>query len=189
VYFITHPDVIIDPEIPVPQWPLSRRGKERMKKLLTRSWIDAIDSVYSSTEQKAIDGAKILAEHLEIENEMVEELGEVDRSSTGYLPYEEHEATAKKLFAYPDKSIRGWETARQAQQRIVQAVEEVVANDKGDGDIVIVSHGGVGVLYLCHLKGCPISLKEGPPGANGGSYYCFDAQSKSLIHDWKQIDE
>lgn len=189
VYLITHPDVIIDSEVPVPQWPLSPRGKERMKKLLAQSWIDSIDSVYSSTEQKAIDGAKIIAEHLAIEYEMVEELGEIDRSSTGYLPHEEHAATADKFFAHPDKSIRGWETAKQAQQRIVKAVENIVANDKGNGDIVIVSHGAVGTLFLCHLKGCQISRKEGPSGVNGGSYYCFDAQSRSLIHDWKQIDE
>jgi hypothetical protein len=51
VYFITHPDVVIDPEVPVPQWPLSHRGKERMKKLLAKPWIDTIGSIYSSTEQ------------------------------------------------------------------------------------------------------------------------------------------
>ena len=33
VYFITHPDVVIDPDVPVPQWPLSAQGKERMKKI------------------------------------------------------------------------------------------------------------------------------------------------------------
>lgn len=39
VYFITHPDVVIDPEIPVPRWPLSERGRERMKTLLAKPWI------------------------------------------------------------------------------------------------------------------------------------------------------
>lgn len=34
VYFITHPDVVIDPNVRVPQWPLSARGKERMKKMM-----------------------------------------------------------------------------------------------------------------------------------------------------------
>ncbi len=189
VYLITHPDVVIDPDVPVPQWPLSARGKERMKKMLAQSWIDTIGLVYCSTEQKAIDGAKILAEHLAIEYEMVEELGEIDRSSTGYLSYEEHAATADKFFAYPDKSIRGWEIANQAQQRIVKAVENIVKNDKGNSDIVIVSHGAVGTLFLCHLKGCQISRKEESSGENGGSYYCFETQSNSLVHDWKQIDE
>ena len=30
VYFITHPDVVIDPATPVAQWPLSQRGRMRM---------------------------------------------------------------------------------------------------------------------------------------------------------------
>lgn len=25
-YFITHPSVVIDPQLPVPRWPLSERG-------------------------------------------------------------------------------------------------------------------------------------------------------------------
>ena len=37
VYLITHPDVVIDPDVPVPQWPLSARGKERMKKIDSQS--------------------------------------------------------------------------------------------------------------------------------------------------------
>lgn len=30
LYFITHPNVLIDPTVPVPQWPLSERGLARM---------------------------------------------------------------------------------------------------------------------------------------------------------------
>lgn len=26
IYFATHPDVIVDPRVPVPQWPLSQRA-------------------------------------------------------------------------------------------------------------------------------------------------------------------
>ena len=188
VYFITHPDVVIDPEVHVPQWSLSQRGKERMKELLAKSWIPTIGSVYSSTEQKAMDGAKILAEHLALEYEMVKELGEIDRSSTRYLPHDQLAAAASKFFAYPDRSILGWETAHAAQQRIVKAVDHLVEKDKDRRNIAIVSHGAVATLYLCHLKECKISGKEEQPGANGGSYYCFEAKSKSLVHGWQQID-
>jgi broad specificity phosphatase PhoE len=188
VYFITHPDVVIDPDVPVPQWPLSQRGKERMNKLLAKPWIPTIGSIYSSTEQKAMDGAKILAEHLALDYEMVKDLGEIDRSSTGYLPHDQHAAAARKFFAYPDRSILGWETAHEAQQRIVKAVDNLVEKDKSSRNIAIVSHGAVATLYLCHLKGCQISEKEEQPGASGGNYYCFEAKSKSLVHSWQQID-
>jgi broad specificity phosphatase PhoE len=189
VYFITHPDVVIDPEIPVPRWPLSERGRERMKKLLAKPWIKNLGSIYCSTEQKAIDGAAILAEHLSLRYEMVKGLEEIDRSSTGYLPHAEHAATAAKFFADPERSIRGWETARNAQQRIIEAVEGLIEKDRGSKNIAIVSHGAVGVLYLCRLKQCPISAAEGSAGANGGSYYCFEVISKALVHGWQLIDE
>jgi hypothetical protein len=71
----------------------------------------------------------------------------------------------------------------------MRAVEILIQNDTGSKGIAIVSPGAVATLYLCHLKGCQISKKEGPPGANGGNYYCFEAKSKALVHGWKQIDE
>jgi broad specificity phosphatase PhoE len=188
VYFITHPDVIIDPAVPVPQWPLSPRGRERMRKLLAQPWMDSIGSVYCSTEQKAIDGAVVLAEYLKIEYEMIEELGEIDRSATGYLPKEEHAAAAEAFFAHPEVSVRGWEKAVDAQRRIVGAVERATEGDRGKGNIAIVSHGGVGTLYLCHLKGYPISWRERQPGRSGGNYYCFGARSKALLYGWQPID-
>jgi broad specificity phosphatase PhoE len=188
VYFITHPNVVIDPAVPVPRWPLSGEGRERLAKLLAQPWIGGIGAIYCSTEQKAIDGAEILARHLSLDYEMVEELGENDRSSTGYLPPDEFQATVDSFFRHPDRSVRGWETARHAQQRIVQAIANIIERDRGQGDIAIVSHGGVGVLYLCTLKHCPIDRTEGQPGTHGGNYYCFDAGSKTLLHGWRRID-
>ena len=61
VYFITHPEVVVDPKVPVPDWPLSERGLARMRKLLSQPWVPGVGAVYSSTEQKAIDGAEILS--------------------------------------------------------------------------------------------------------------------------------
>ena len=35
VFFITHPDVMIDPAVPVPDWPLNLRGRSRTQALAT----------------------------------------------------------------------------------------------------------------------------------------------------------
>jgi len=120
---------------------------------------------------------------------MVEDLGEIDRSATGYLPKEEHAVARELLFAHPESGARGWETAYDAQRRIVEAVERVIEADRGAGNLAIVSHGGVGTLHLCHLKGCPINLGERQPGENGGNYYCFEAESGTPVHGWRRIDE
>ena len=105
IYFITHPEVVIDPTVPVPDWPLSEKGINRMKKLLTQPWVKEIRAIYCSTEQKAIDGAKILADYLTLSYEMRQDLGENDRSSTGFLPKEEFEATANQFFAQPNRPV------------------------------------------------------------------------------------
>ena len=63
-YFITHPNVVVSREVPVPRWPLSELGRQRMRAGLKQSWVRELTAIYCSTEQKAIDAATILSEHL-----------------------------------------------------------------------------------------------------------------------------
>jgi broad specificity phosphatase PhoE len=189
VYFITHPNVVIDPRIPVPQWPLSERGSERMRLMLKQSWVTEITSIYCSTEQKAIDGATILAEHLSLPVNRIADLGENDRSATGFLSAQEFEAVADQFFANPSQSIRGWETAAAAQRRIITAVDNIIAQDAKTGTIAIIAHGAVGTLLLCELAGYSIARKYDQPGSGGGNYYAFEAESKKLLHGWKAIED
>lgn len=189
VYLITHPEVVIDPRVPVPQWPLSERGRERMRRCLEQPWVAQIRAVHCSAERKAMDGAEILARHVGCQPQVWEALGEVDRSSTGYLPREEHEALARLLFARPEESVRGWERAIAAQRRMVAAIAEIVVRDASGGDIAIVSHGGVGRLYLAHLQTRPIPLSQPQPDTGGGCYFAFEAPAGKLVHGWRPIDE
>jgi broad specificity phosphatase PhoE len=195
VYFITHPDVIKDPAVPVPRWPLSPRGRKRMGAMLTHPWVRGLGAVYCSDEQKALDGAAILAGHLGLTPLVRPALGEIDRSSTGYLPEEEHAVAARLLFESPDESVRGWETADHAQRRIIQAIELVIedaslpGNALAEGrDIAIVAHGAVGTLYLLRLLGEPIAFHHLQPGRDGGHYFCFDAATRTLHHEWRRIE-
>lgn len=151
--------------------------------------------MYCSDEQKALDGAAIVAAYLGLSPLVRPELGEIDRSSTGYLPEREHATAARLLFERPDESVRGWETARHAQTRIVLAVETVLETEllrrssaSGRGDIAIVAHGAVGTLYLLHLMNEPIAFHHLQPGRDGGHYFCFDAATRALRHAWLRID-
>ena len=60
--YITHPDVVQDPNVPVPRWALSERGRTRMHSMLSRSWVPTIGAIYSSDEQKSLDGAAAIGE-------------------------------------------------------------------------------------------------------------------------------
>jgi broad specificity phosphatase PhoE len=159
-----------------------------MTAMLRQPWVRRIGAVYCSPEKKSVDCARILTGFLGFPYQIVEALGEIDRSATGYLPPDEHRATADLLFSHPDDSIRGWETARDAQHRMVAAIESVLAHPAAQGDLAILTHGGVAALYLCHLKGIAIDRGQEAPHPGGGCYYCFAEGTRALLHGWKTID-
>jgi broad specificity phosphatase PhoE len=188
VYYITHPDVVIGPDVLVDQWPLSLRGRERMRAMLKSPWVSGIRAIYCSAEQKAIDGAAILSEAVSIPYVVVAQLGENDRSSTGYLPGPEFESVVDEFFCRPEASVRGWERAVDAQSRIVAATMVILRSQPDEGDIAMVAHGGVGTLLLCYLKDTPISRKHDQPPTNGGNYFVFDRTTLGVLHGWQPIE-
>ncbi len=187
--FVSHPNVVVDPAVPVPRWPLSARGRERMRAGLRQPWVREITALHCSTEQKALDTALILAEHLGLPVARHEDLGENDRSATGFLPPPEFERTADAFFAHPEASVRGWERALDAQRRIVAAVQRLARLDNGPGAVGIVSHGAVGTLLHCHLAGRPISRQWDQPPNGGGNWYAFTLAPPSVDGPWRPIDE
>jgi len=91
------------------------------------------------------------------------------------------EPAVQAFFGEPLLSHRGWETAAAAQQRIADALETVLARSP-DGDVAIVSHGGVGTLLLCRLKGTAIRRAEDQPGQ--GHWFAFDRDTRAVEHGW-----
>ena len=182
VLFITHPGVEVDPAVPVPDWELTARGRDRMRQFAEGPDVRQVSAVWSSRERKATEAAAILAEHLDLRVQTLEPLAENDRSSTGYLPPELFEPALQAFFGEPLRSHRGWETAAAAQDRIADALETVLARSPADGDVAIVSHGGVGTLLLCRLKGAAIHRAEDQPGQ--GHWFAFDRDTRELLHGW-----
>lgn len=184
--FITHADVQIDPHVPVQHWRLNARGRARHRAFAQNGALTQVTSVWSSAEQKAVDGAEITAAHLHVPYHTCAELHENDRSATGYLPEAEFQATADAFFAHPDQSIRGWERAIDAQTRVVAACKRIVA-EAPKGDIAIIAHGGVGCLLVCHVLQTPIARAHDQPGCKGGNYVTISLPEWSLTHYWQDI--
>jgi broad specificity phosphatase PhoE len=188
VWFVTHPDVEIDPTIPVTEWRLSSRGRARTAAAARRDWVRGLGAIWASTERKAIETAVILAEATGIGFATHAALGENDRSATGYLPRAEFEATADLFFAHPDRSIRGWERAVDAQRRIVEAVETVLAATPEGLDVAVVAHGAVGALLICALEGLAITRAQDQPPGGGGHLFPFDRNTRLPRHGWVPFD-
>ncbi len=188
IYFITHPNVVISRDVPVPRWPLSETGCARMRQGLQQPWVKDLAAIYCSTEQKAIDGARILANHLSLPFTEVAALGENDRSSTGFLPPPEFERMADAFFASPEMSVRGWERALDAQTRIVQAVEQIARMEGGTHSVAIVSHGAVGTLLYCHLACLAIDRRWDQSANGGGNWFRFTMAPRRAFSWWQAID-
>lgn len=182
--FITHPEVVVDPRQLVPRWHLSETGIARMRAFAHGDAARGVSRIVASTETKAIEAAGILAGAFGLPVEVDEGLGENDRSATGFLPPPEFEAIADAFFAEPERSVRGWERAVDAQARVVAATERAIASH-GSGDLALVAHGGVGTLLYCHLAGLGISRRHDQ--SSQGNYFTAEIGTRRVTHGWREI--
>jgi broad specificity phosphatase PhoE len=189
IIFLTHPEVVIDPAVPIPQWPLNAVGRARAERFADMLVGRNVTAVYASIEQKAMDGAAIVAGRLGLSYGTDEALGENDRSATGYIAPPEFWEVVKEFFGRPHESIRGWERAIDAQSRIVEAVTRIAREDPTSGDIVIVSHGGVGALLTAHLQKVAIGQESRPSHPGGGCFLVIDRDAFAIRQDWRAIED
>jgi broad specificity phosphatase PhoE len=185
--YLTHPQVHIDPKIPIPSWELSDLGRSRVDSLAQSGWLGGTKHIIASIEAKATQTGKILATSLGIGVSVRPGMHENDRSATGFLQPKEFEATANQFFEHPTKSVRGWETAVRAQVRIVTAVEAALSDIHGDGDVLFVGHGAVGTLLYCHYARLAISRKHDQP-TGGGSYFSVRLKGREVLHSWRAME-
>lgn len=187
VRYLTHPQVQIDPQVPVPWWRLSAVGTARVQVLITAGWLAGTTLVVSSAERKALETAEPLAAALSVPLEIRERMHENDRSATGFLAPVEFESVANEFFAYPNQSIRGWERAVDAQVRIVSEVEAVL-DRQHEGDVLFVGHGAVGALLLCHYCNVSISRTHDQP-SGGGYYFTMTNANRRVLHFWRRMED
>jgi broad specificity phosphatase PhoE len=99
--YLTHPQIRIEPDVPVPRWGLSEIGIARAEKAAQRGWAQQLSRILSSDETKALETAAILSRSNGLDVEVLEHSGENDRSATGFLVPEEFEKAANWFFANP----------------------------------------------------------------------------------------
>ena len=84
ILYLTHPQVLVDTAKEIRDWSLSNLGQRRVITLANSNALDQATAVISSTETKAIETVRPLADALNCELEVRELMHENDRSSTGF---------------------------------------------------------------------------------------------------------
>lgn len=187
LFYLTHPEVAIDPAVPVPDWGLSAKGRARAQRFAAATSGLGLERLVASRERKAIETAAILGASTGVAPEIRDDLHENDRSATGFLPPNEFEAMADRFFAEPDRSAEGWEKAIDAQRRIVDAVRAIVA-ERPEATTLFVGHGGVGTLLRCASARLAIDRRHDQPGG-GGNWYEFGLGDDAFATVWRRMEE
>ncbi len=144
---IKHAQPQVDPFMPARAWPLSEEGK-RLCKLLADKLAAYEPGVFvSSTEPKAVETARIVAEHLHKPFEVADGLHEHDRSNVPFYSPQVFEQAVTTFFQKPTELVFGRETALQAQERFSRVVESVLEKYM-DKNVGIVAHGTVITLFV-----------------------------------------
>lgn len=184
--FATHPDVVVDPATPVPDWGLSAVGRARMAAFVAGPACVAAAVVWTSPERKAREAAAIAADRLDVAPLVDPDLAEIDRESVGFVPEPRFSELRDRFFAAPDRSPDGWEPAVDAQRRIVAAIDRILsAAQTVVGDVLVVSHGAVGALTLAAKRGAPISVSLDQP--RQGCWFVLDRATGAVDGGWREM--
>jgi broad specificity phosphatase PhoE len=186
-YYFTHTQIRVDPAVPVRDWHLSDEGRARVLRVVNAPWMSRVTRVITSTEYRVIEVAHIFAERRDLPVEVHAGLDDSARPPVDFLSVVELDRTLNAFFARPETGARpGWEAAADAQRRVAAAIHTLLAAKTGEGDLLIVGHGRIGTLLLCHLAGLAISREHFQPPP-GGNLFAFDCASRKVLFRWRTV--
>jgi 2,3-bisphosphoglycerate-dependent phosphoglycerate mutase len=168
----------VEKNLPANKWKLSEEGQARARRLAERLIGFYPDVIISSHEPKAVETAEIVANILQLELHIVDDLHEHDRSNLPYLSQDEFQASIQEYFQKPSVLIFGEETADESHTRFYRAVHTIL-KDHTNKTVVIVAHGTVISLFVSRLTGISDLLLWNE--LNLPSFVAIDLQSNTLI--------
>ncbi len=166
--------------------PLSKKGIEQMKrvsKFLNRSYKSyasympykkSLSAVYCSDLSRAINSAGIISEQHGLKPVIIPGFRERNFGIWEGMSFDEiREKYPAEFDSWANNPLKfspmGGESTLQVRDRVINALDNILKNHhptppspsrgegKGGGEsIVIVSHGGVNRIILCHILGIPL---------------------------------
>lgn len=149
-YFLRHGATQKDKNVPISKWRLSEKGEEQANNLAQQDVFNDIDIIFSSSEEKAYQTAKPIADTLKKEITQIKEISELNRDNGGFMDPEKYEEAEKYALEYLDKSVHDWETAAHALERFSDKIEEIDKQYENK-KILVVGHGFTINLYFAKL--------------------------------------
>jgi probable phosphoglycerate mutase len=146
-----HAETAIDQNVPVHEWSLTKEGFHQAKVLASIGFFDSIDSIFSSTEGKALQTAAPFADRLGIEIVSLSELRELDRGIGELLSEAEYLQSVEGILNKHDE-VPGWEFRESAMTRFQAGLGEIMSKG-GFKEALVISHGLVLSMQFASLLG------------------------------------
>ncbi len=152
---IRHAETQQAADVPNHEWALTEQGRQSVSTLAEALRPYQIDTLFTSTQQKAFETGKLLATELDITVEdIVEDFDEHDRSANApYFAAEaDYVAMMARFFGEPAEIIYGTESAFDARGRFANGIYDI-QDESPNGTVAIVTHGTVMALFLARCMG------------------------------------
>ncbi|MHA2141074.1 MAG: histidine phosphatase family protein [Candidatus Thorarchaeota archaeon] len=146
-----HGKTAIDRNFPVHDWPLTEEGLRQVEALVSSGIFDSVDSIFSSTEPKAMQTAQPFADRLGIDIVSFPELRELDRAKGGFLSKAKYQQSVKEILNR-HAVVTGWELRENALSRFQSGIMKIMSKDDFD-QALLISHGLVLSMHFADLLG------------------------------------
>ncbi len=147
LYLITHAHTEQRPDIDATSWTLSESGRAQAARLAEEPFWSTVTRAALSSEPKTRLTLEPVLRTRPISVMVDARLDELRRTPKWIDDYVGHVA---QVFASPNQSIGGWETAATAQARFLAGIEALHRKFKGQ-TVALVGHGLTLSLYRAHL--------------------------------------
>ncbi|MEM7534004.1 MAG: histidine phosphatase family protein [Chloroflexota bacterium] len=148
LYLVRHAHTQINPDTNAREWGLSEKGIVQAQKLLSHEFWEQVDHIFLSSEEKTFLTVQPVLETYDIPTTIDARFDELRRS--GWT--DDYLAQVTEVFAHPDKSISGWDSATSALTRFRQGIDAIV-NSHSHETVAVVGHGLTMSLYRAYLLG------------------------------------
>ena len=148
---VRHAQPISCKDLPASKWELSKEGFNATEEIVGHISKYKPRHIFTSKEPKAISTATIIGSKLQLPVKEKPDIHEHDRSDVKIFPTKEMFCEkVTELFHNPNKLVFGQETANEALERFIKAVDGIL--EENAGTCVIVSHGTVMTLYTSYYN-------------------------------------
>jgi broad specificity phosphatase PhoE len=168
IILVKHAMPELNGDVPSKEWKLGEKGLKQAQRFanFVRDNLDVDPIMYSSSETKAIETAKIIAETLSLTHKVSPALAEFDRPALSIVSEEDHYDRNEPLFTNPEEPYLGKESAKVALERFESGIKEIIKEPLED-ERLIVTHGTVMSLFIEkyneELEGFDVWKKLGCP--------------------------